>query len=203
MEKVDPKKQLKHLYGASVRTIALVEVPALNFLMIDGEGDPNTTQAFTDAVEALYSVSYTAKFMVKKGPLAIDYGVLPLESLWWTDDMAQFSPNNKGIWKWTVLIMQPQWVTADLVHDARQQAAKKKALPLLPDLRFESFEEGKAAQVLHIGPYADEAPTIERLHQFIADQGLERCGKHHEIYLNDPRRTDPAKLKTIIRQPVQ
>ena len=154
--------------------------------MIDGEGNPNTAADYKGAVEALYSVSYTAKFMVKKGPIAIDYGVMPLEGLWWADDMKEFSPaDNKVMWKWTAMIMQPEWVTGELVEEAKQQAAKKKALPLLPRLRFESFEEGKAAQVLHVGPYAEEAPTIERLHAFISDQALSLRDKHHEIYLSE------------------
>lgn len=201
MKKIDLKKDLKHLYAASGKKIVLVDVPRMNFLMMDGQGDPNTAEAYSDAVQALYTLSYTLKFMIKKGELAIDYGVMPLEGLWWTDDMADFSPDNKDIWKWTAMIMQPAWVTADLVEEARRQAAKKKPLPAISEVRFEGFEEGKAVQCLHVGPYADEGPTIERLHQFIRDQGLELAGKHHEIYLSDPRRADPAKLKTIIRQP--
>ena len=202
MKKTDLKKELKAFYGAKAGKCALVDVPGLNFLMVDGQGNPNTADSYRAAIEALFSVSYTAKFMIKKGPGAVDYAVMPLESLWWTDDMAQFSADNKDIWKWTAMIVQPEWVTADIVEAASQAAAKKKELPALADMRFERFEEGRAAQVLHVGPYAEEAPTIELLHRFIADEGLERAGKHHEIYLSDPRRTAPEKLKTIIRQPV-
>ncbi len=202
MKKVDLKKELKHLYGATAKSVAVVDVPAMNFLMIDGEGDPNTSDDYLDAVAALFTVSYTAKFMIKKGPAAVDYGVMPLEGLWWTDDPADFSPDNKDIWKWTAMIMQPEWVTAELWADARAQAAGKKDLPGAPRMRFESFAEGRAAQILHVGPYAGEAPTIARLHEFIAGEGLSRAGRHHEIYLGDPRRTAPAKFKTIIRQPV-
>lgn len=202
MKKIDLKKELKHLYGVSGKSTVLVNVPTMNFLMVDGEGNPNTAQAYTDAVQALYTVSYTLKFMLKKGKAAIDYGVMPLEGLWWADEMEDFSPDNKDIWKWTAMIMQPEWITPELVKEAEEQAAKKKDLPALQNLRFQSFEEGKAAQCLHIGPYADEAPTIERLHQFIRDQGLTLRDKHHEIYLSDPRRAAPEKLKTIIRQPV-
>jgi hypothetical protein len=203
VEKVDLRKKLKDIYGATAREITRVDVPAMNFLMIDGQGNPNVSEDYQGAVEALYAVSYAAKFMVKKSSVAIDYGVLPLEGLWWTDDPAQFSTDNKDIWNWTAMIMQPEWVTADLAEDAKQQSAKRKTLPMLASLRFESFDEGQAVQVLHEGPYAHEAPTIERLHQFISDQGLKLRGKHHEIYLNDPRRTDPAKLRTILRQPVR
>jgi hypothetical protein len=202
VKKVDLKKELKHLYGATAKTPAIVDVPAMNFLMIDGAGDPNTSDDYRGAIEALFAVSYTAKFMIKNGPAAIDYGVMPLEGLWWTDDPAAFSPDNKDIWKWTAMIMQPEWVTAELWADARAQAAGKKDLRSAPKLRLESFEEGEAAQILHVGPYAGEAPTIARLNEFIAGEGLSRVGRHHEIYLGDPRRTEPAKLKTIIRQPV-
>ncbi len=203
MKRTDLKKELKRLYGTTGKSAVLVDVPAMNFLMIDGEGNPNTAQAYADAVQTLYTVSYTLKFMLKKGKAAIDYGVMPLEGLWWTDDMADFSPDNKDIWKWTAMIMQPEWITQELVEEAEEQAARKKDLPALQSLRFLSFEEGKAAQCLHIGPYAEEGPTIERLHQFICDQGLTLRDQHHEIYLSDPRRAAPDKLKTIIRQPVQ
>lgn len=203
MKKINLKKELKHLYGATGRGIVLIDVPKLNFLMIDGQGNPNTAQAYSNAVQALYTLSYTMKFMIKKGETAVDYGVMPLEGLWWTDDMADFSPDNKDIWQWTAMIMQPEWITAQLVEEAREQAAKKKSLSALPNVRFQAFEEGKAAQCLHVGSYADEAPTIKRLHQFILDQSLTLTGKHHEIYLSDPRRTVPGKLRTIIRQPVR
>lgn len=203
MEKVDLKKQLKSIYSASAKKISQVRVPAMNFLMVDGQGDPNTAKEYQDAIEALFSVSYTAKFMIKRGPTAMDYVVMPLEGLWWTDDMTEFSVDNKEIWKWTAMIMQPEWVTHSIVEEAKEQAGKKKELPKLDSLRFEAFSEGEAVQVMHIGPYAEEAPTIERLHNYIADRGLALRDKHHEIYLSDPRRANPARLRTIIRQPVQ
>lgn len=203
MEKIDLKKKLKPLYSAAAGKCVVVDVPAMNFLMADGHGDPNTSQDYRDAVETLFAVSYTIKFMIKKGPSAVDYGVLPLEGLWWTDDPADFNSNDKDSWKWTAMVMQPEWVTQELVEAGAEQAAGKKDLPALPAMRFESFEEGKAAQILHVGPYSEEAPTIERLHRFIAEQGFRLVGKHHEIYLSDPRRSAPAKLKTIIRQPIR
>jgi hypothetical protein len=203
MAKIDFKKELKHLYNASTKEVELVDVPPLNYLMIDGEGNPNTAQAYQDAVETLYMVSYGLKFMVKKSKAAIDYGVMPLEGLWWVDDMAQFSLDNRDIWKWTAMIMQPQVVTPELVAAALAEAEQKKQPPALTRLRFESFHEGLSAQIMHLGPYAAEAPTIEKLHRFIEEQGFELHGKHHEIYLSDPRRSAPEKLKTIIRQPIR
>jgi hypothetical protein len=177
-------------------------VPAMNFLMIDGQGDPGRATAYEQAVEALYSVAYTIKFAIKKGAAAIDYVVPPLQGLWWADDMSDFVTGKRDNWRWTMMIMQPEWVTASVVAAGIETASGKKALPSLPLLRFTDFREGAAAQLLHIGPYADEGPTIERLHDSIADHGLELRGRHHEIYLSDPRRSDPARLKTILRQPV-
>ena len=175
----------------------------MNFLMVDGAGNPNTAQEYKDAVEALYSVSYTLKFMIKKGETAIDYGVMPLEGLWWADDMTQFSVENKDIWKWTSMIMQLKHATEDLFNKAIEQVKKKKSLPALPKMRLESFHEGLAAQIMHLGPYSAEGPTVERLHNFIRDNGYELSGRHHEIYLTDPQRSAPEKMKTVIRQPVR
>jgi len=203
MAKIDFKKELKHLYQPSAKGIAIVDIPKMNFLMIDGKGDPNTSKDFRDAVEALYSLSYTLKFMIKKQPAGIDYGVMPLEGLWWTDDMSEFSPDNKEIWKWTVMIMQPEYITPQLVEAAIEQVQKKKELPALSGVRYEAYHEGKAAQILYIGPFADEGPTIKKIHDFITANGSELRGKHHEIYLSDPRRTAPEKLKTVIRQPFE
>jgi hypothetical protein len=199
--KIDLRKELKHLYNPSSKQIAIVDVPEINFLMIDGTGDPNTSVAYRNAVEALFAVSYTLKFTVKKGEPAVDYGVMPLEGLWWVDDMTQFSMNDKDAWKWTSMIMQPEYITAELFQEALRQVKKKKALPALSGMRFECFHEGQAAQILYFGPYSDEGPTIERIHRFIMEQGHRLRGRHHEIYLSDPRRTAPPKLKTIIRQP--
>ena len=202
MEKIDYKKQLEHLYRPSAKKVGIVEVPQMNFLMVDGEGDPNTAQSFSDAIEALYPVSYTLKFMVKKGEMGIDYGVLPLEALWWSDDVSAFSTGNKDAWKWTLMVMQPEFITQRMVEEATDEVASKKKPVSLPLLRFEAFEEGKAAQILHIGPFSEEGPRIEKVHLFIADNGSRRVGKHHEIYLSDTRRAAPEKWKTIIRQPM-
>lgn len=202
MSKIDLKKELKELYFPSVKEVTVVDVPPMNFLMIDGRGDPNTAQEYKDAIEALYAISYTLKFMIKKRTPQQDYTVMPLESLWWTDDMTQLSLEDKGSWRWTAMIMQPEFVTEDLVAQAREEVAGKKDLPALSKLRFERFHAGLAAQIMHIGSYSAEGPTIERLHSFIKGQGYELRGKHHEIYLSDPRRVAPERLKTVIRQPI-
>ncbi|MFC1962733.1 GyrI-like domain-containing protein [Chloroflexota bacterium] len=205
MEKVDFKKELKHLYNSSVKEIIFVDVPQMNFVMIDGSGDPNIAQEYRDAIEVLYSISYTIKFSVRKEQ-EIDYGVMPLEGLWWTDDMSLFSTDNKAIWKWTAMIMQPECVTPNLFNIAVQQVEKKKGLPVLSKTRFQSFNEGQSAQTMFIGPYSAEGPTIKRIHDFIKEHGDTFDGliqKHHEIYLSDPRRTAPDKLKTIIRQSIK
>ena len=202
VEKIDFLKKLKHLYGPSAKKVEIVDVPEMNFLMIDGEGDPNTSQTFKDAVEVLFSLSYTLKFMLKKGDTGIDYGVLPLQALWWSDDPSAFTTGNKDAWKWTVMVMQPDFVTPALVDSATKEVQRKKKLPSLSLARFERFKEGKAAQILHIGPFTEEGPTIEKLHSFIKSTGSERIGKHHEIYLSDLRRTSPEKWKTVVRQPM-
>jgi hypothetical protein len=202
MSKLDYKKELKHLYAASAKQPALVDVPTLNYLSVDGTGNPNTSSAYQEAVQALFSLSYTIKFSIKKGRAAIDYGVMPLEGLWWVDDMSQFSVTRKDEWQWTIMIMQPAIVTQAIVEACRSELARKKELPALSKVKFAAFSEGKAAQILHIGPFSEEGPTIEKLHAYIAASGLKLAGKHHEIYLTDIRRAAPAKWKTIIRQPV-
>jgi hypothetical protein len=201
MTKRDLKKELKHLYIPGARDVTVVDVPAMNFLMIDGEGNPNTSEQFRNAVEALYPLSYTLKFMIKKGKGGVDYGVMPLEGLWWADDMKAFMEADKERWKWTVMIMQPEFVTRTLFTQACGEVQKKKNPPALCRVRFEKFREGRCAQIMYLGPYADEGPTIQRIHAFIKEQGGELAGKHHEIYLGDPHRTAPEKLKTVIRQP--
>lgn len=203
MIKLDIKKELQHLYKPSVKHVELVVVPKMHFLMVDGKGDPNTAPEFQDAIEALYSLSYALKFMVKKGPSLIDYKVMPLEGLWWTDDMTAFSVERKGDWHWTLMIMQPEFVTENLFAEALLQVQKKKDLPALSEVRLESYHEGLSVQTMHVGPFSDEGPTVARLHEYIKDKGYEHAGKHHEIYLSDPRKASPDKMKTVIRQPVR
>ena len=203
MEKIDFKKELKEIYGGKVDQQVVVTVPKMSFLMIDGHGDPNTSQEYIDAVQALYPVAYTLKFMCKK-ELGKDYAVLPLEGLWWAEDMGAFLTGKKDDWSWRMMIMQPDFITAEMVEQAITLVKAKKKPVSLGKVRFESYDEGRAAQVMYVGAYSDEGPTILKLHEFIKVQGgaLEKNNKyHHEIYLGDPRRTDPSKLKTIIRQP--
>ena len=206
MDKLDLKKELKEFYAPSAKKFSVVEVPTANFLMIDGQGDPATSVEYSDAINALYSIAYTLKFTLKFAGKTPDFTVMPLEALWWADDYAVFNAAageaGRSEWKWTNMIMQPDFVTADMIEQAKVDALKKKGeLPSLEKVRFETFTEGLSAQILYIGPWADEAPTIAALHEFIAEQNGELSGKHHEIYLSDPRRTAPEKLKTIIRQP--
>jgi len=192
------------LYRPSAKDVAEVDVPEMHFLMIDGQGDPNTSQAYADAVEALFALSYAIKFHVKKGELAIDYGVMPLEGLWWADNLKDFENDNRDNLKWTMMILQPKWVTQPVVKEAIEQARKKSDNPCLYKLRLENVEEGLCGQILHIGPFLEEHATILKLHKFISDQKGQFDGKvqkHHEIYLSDIRRVAPEKYRTIIRQP--
>ena len=198
---MDLKKALKDLYQASAKQPVVVEVPTLRYLMVDGEGDPNAVPAYAEAVEALFSVSYTAKFMLKKGPQAIDYGVMPLEAQWWADDPTVFKSGDRSRWKWTAMILQPDFAPDALLGEAIDEVRRKKKLPGVDRLRLESLTEGRCAQTLHVGPFTEEGPTIERLHAFITARTALR-GRHHEIYLSDIRRTEPAKWKTILRQPM-
>lgn len=200
--KLDLKKELKAFYAPSAKQVSLVDVPPINFIMVDGAGDPNHSPDYAAAIAALFAVAYGAKFAMKKQGKHPDFAVMPLEGLWWSDDMADFTAGRKDRWKWTMMIAMPDFVTAADIEAAKEAAATKKDLPAVGRVRLEQFHEGPSAQILYFGPYADEAPTIARLHQFVVESGKSLRGRHHEIYLSDARRTEPAKLKTIIRQPV-
>ena len=202
MKKIDLKKELKQLYKPSAKEVAQVTVPPLKYLMVDGKGDPNTSQEYAQAVEALFSVSYTAKFAVKKGAQKTDYAVMPLEGLWWADDMSAFITGDKANWNWTMMILQPSFVRDETIRDAISEAGRKKNLPALHKLRLEELSEGRCAQILHVGPFSAEGPTIAKLHEYI-DAHSSLTGRHHEIYLTDIRRADPMKWKTILRQPMK
>src|SRR3990172_11493361 len=191
MEAIDYKKTLKHLYQPSAKEVIEVVVPPMNFLMVDGSGDPNTSLEYQQAIEALYGTAYAIKFMVKKGPTALDIGVMPLEGLWWADDMTTFSTEAKSDWKWTMMIMQPPVFTAHIATTA-MNAGKKKGRSAISRRRFESFEEGRCAQILHIVLFSAEGPTVARVHEYIDVHGGRR-GKNHEIYFIDILRTDPSK----------
>jgi hypothetical protein len=199
---LDYKKELKHLYRPSAKKFEVVDVPPMNFLMIDGHGDPNTAQEYQQAVEALYAVAYALKFTSKKEK-GMDYVVPPMEGLWWAQNMEAFTTADKSAWDWTMMIMQPEWVTQDMFEKTLKQVEKKKDLPALPKLRLEAYHEGLSVQILHIGPYDVEAPKIAGMHAFAAENGYHLAGKHHEIYLGDPRKVAPEKLKTVLRQPVR
>jgi hypothetical protein len=195
---IDPVARLYH----ATTTPQLVEVPALWFLCVDGHGDPNTSPAYAGAVEALFAVSYAAKFAIRRSG-GEDFKVSPLEGLWTAADLSAFLTGDKGDWDWTMMIRQPESVSAELVDRLVEEAAIRKGIAPARRVRLERFEEGHAAQVLHVGPYAAEGPTIARLHEFLHEHGFTFDGhvhRHHEIYLGDPRRAAPEKLRTIIRQ---
>lgn len=203
MDKVDFKRELDYLYKPSSKEFSVVAVPSLKYLMVDGEGDPNTAVDYVKAIEALYSVSYTLKFMSKK-ELGQDYVVPPLEALWWADNMSVFAKGHKESWKWTAMIMVPDWITKPMVKVAVKAVAQKKENSKFGEVRHETLTEGKSVQILHIGPYSAEGPMLQKMHnEFMPAHGLIFNGKHHEIYLSDPRKVVPEKLKTVVRQPVK
>ncbi len=203
MVKYDFKKEKKNLYYPSEKLVSVVDVPRMNFLMIDGQGDPNTSQEYQDAMETLFPVSYKTKFLSKKQNNQ-DYVVMPLEGLWWAENMEEFSIEDKESWKWTVMIMQPEFITKELISMAMEDVESKKNLASISKVRFEKFSERLSAQIMHIGPYgAAEALTVEKLHDFIDKSGYKIRDKHHEIYISDMRRTKPERLKTVIRQPIE
>ena len=198
---VDLRGELAEVYTAAA-TPTLVQVPELRFLMIDGHGDPNTSPDYAEAVAALYAVAYTIRFALERGPAAVDAPVMPLEGLWSTPDMTTFSVEDKASWNWTMMIALPPQATPDVVAGARAAARRKKSLEAINRVREERHAEGLAGQILHRGPYREEGPTVARLHRFSEEQGCRLTGRHHEIYLGDPRRAAPEKLRTILRQPV-
>lgn len=203
MTKLDFKMQLKHLYLPTSKEFVVVDVPPMQFLMVDGHGDPNTAQEYKDAIEALYAVAYRVKFASKR-ELGRDYVVPPLEGLWWAEDMETFTTGrDKTAWDWTMMIMQPEWITNEMFAGAIRHVDRAKGLPALPKLRLEAYHEGLSVQILHIGSYDDEGPALHRMHHhFIPETGFQMAGKHHEIYLSDARRVAPEKLRTVLRQPV-
>ncbi len=201
MSKVDFKKTLKQFY-IPPKEFVMVDVPEMQFVMVDGHGDPNTAQEYQDAVEALYAVAYKMKFISKK-ELEKDYVVPPLEGLWWAEDMATFSNREKSEWDWTMMIMTPEWISVEIFADAINQVRKAKDPASLDQVRLERYHEGLSVQIMHIGSYDDEGPVLAQMHNdFIPNNGFVENGKHHEIYLSDPRRVAPEKLKTVLRQPV-
>jgi hypothetical protein len=201
MDKLDVRKTHKEIYVAR-REPSLVDVPALKALAVEGEGDPDSSPRFAKATAALYSVAYTLKYAMKKAD-GRDWAVMPLEGDWYCDDMASFSMDRKEDWKWVLYIVQPDFVTADDFSRAVEAAAAKEANPALGGLSLVTLPAHRAAHVLHVGPYEAEPPTIAKLHEYIKEEGFALSGRHREVYLGDPRRTAPERLKTIIRQPLR
>ena len=201
MAKIDFKKELRELYNPTAKVITIVDVPKMNFIMIDGQGAPENQQ-FQQSIEALYTIAYAMKFDKKKAD-GTDYGVMALEGLWWAEDMSFFDPEkgDRNRWQWTLLIMQPDFINKENFEIMKEASKKKKDNPIISKVRFESFKEGKSAQIMHIGPFSEEGPNIRRIHNRISELGGKLTGKHHEIYLSDFRRVAPAKMKTVLRQP--
>jgi hypothetical protein len=212
LKKLNLKKELKHLYAPSAKEVQVVDVPEFNFVMIDlriePDETPETSQAFQQAMGALYGASYTLKFMSKLRPEnPIDYTVMALEGLWWTDS-GEFDFAKKEAWQATLMMMQPEHITAEMYEAALRQMAKKQAKkgeenPALARLRFERWREGLSLQIMHVGPYSEEPRTIERMKAFAQENDYVYRGKHHEIYLGDPRLAKPENLRTVLRQPVE
>ncbi|WP_035776442.1 GyrI-like domain-containing protein [Arthrobacter sp. H5] len=201
MQTYDIKRDRKHLYAPKPGGFEIIDVPEMGFLMIDGHGDPNTTVTYREAVEALYASSYAVR-AVAKTRLERVHTVAPLEGLWSAENLEVFRTRDKNAWNWTMMIAQPDWITPEMVDDALA-AAQKRKLPALRLVRFERYTEGRSVQVLHVGSYDDEGPTLELLHDgFLPANGLAATGRHHEVYLSDARKIEPARLKTILRQPV-
>ena len=198
----DIKKDHRDLYAPKQDTFDVVDVPRLPFLMADGHGDPNTSPDYSAVVETLYTVSYAVR-AVARAELDRVHTVGPLEGLWSAADLDVFRTREKSAWGWTLMIVQPEWITPAIVETALSRVRTTKARPALARVRYEAFTEGLSVQVLHIGSYDDEAPTIARMHDaFMPANGLAPRGRHHEIYLSDARRTEPARVRTILRQPV-
>ena len=201
MEKLDLKKVRKPLFTAPLNRFVTIDVPPVSYLMVDGHGDPNTAQAYRLAVESLYATAFTIKFSCKAN--GKDFVVMPLEGLWSAPDPESFSARRKDEWEWTMMIMVPDYVNDETFRAARIKAREK--LGALPEsLRLESLEEGLCLQALHVGSYDDEGALLARLHgEIMPSGGYDFAGRHHEVYLSDPRKTAPEKLKTVIRQPVR
>ena len=207
MKKLDLRKEYKHLYRPSAKKVSLVDVPALQFVLVDDQIEPGlapgTSPSFQEAMQALYSIAYTLKFMSKgREDDPIDYTVMALEALWWVEQ-GEFDITHPDNWRWTAMIMQPDHISQAMFLQAREQAQAKKPELDMGKLRFETFQEGLCMQIMHVGPYADEPATLAKMDGFARQEGYRLRGKHHEIYLGDPRRADPAKLKTVLRHPIE
>ena len=200
MHKIDLKKRYRDLFSAR-RTPRLVEVPRLSYFMIDGQGPP-AGEAFQTAIQALYSTAYTLKFALKAAGRT-DFVAPPLEALWWSADPRAFEENRRGVWHWTLMLMLPEHVgNADLQAALATLERKRKRAQAHDQIRLATLEEGRAVQALYVGPYDDMGPAVDQLRAFADSHGYRQVGRHHDIYLSDPNRTAPEKLKTILRRPV-
>ena len=197
----DLKKELRDLYSPSAHVVQRVDVPTLRFLKIDGQGDPNESPEYGEAVEALFSLSYALKFRAKKTPLEINYVVMPSKACGGPTICPRSRRARGRSGSWTMMIMQPDFIDGDLIEETRRRGGREEESAWTARIRLESLTEGSCAQILHVGPFSTEGPTIEKVHRFITESGHEPSGKHHEIYLSDIRKADPNRWKTVIRQP--
>lgn len=207
MEKLDLRKKYKHLYKPSARKVEVVDVPLFKFAMIDGAIEPGhspgDSPSYQQALEALYGISYTLKFASKlREENPIDYTVMALEGLWWVEG-GEFEISRSENWRWTAMMMQPDHITEEMYQEALAQLREKRPNPALDKMRFETFHEGLSMQIMHIGPYSEEPATLAKMDAFARENGYTLRGKHHEIYLGDPRRAKPENLKTVLRHPIQ
>lgn len=199
--KIDYKKELKEFYKPPKNRVVFVDVPLMNYIMVDGKGNPNNSKEFQEAMETLFPVAYGIKFRIKKEQ-GVDFGVMPPEGLWWSDNMDDLLNGNKDNWQWTVMIMQPDVVSEEIYHEVVKEVTEKKSLAMIDKIRFEAYDEGLSAQIMHVGSYDSEHENIMKIHNAIKEGGYELRGKHHEIYLKDFRRTKPENLLTVVRQPM-
>jgi hypothetical protein len=201
METIDHKKEYKAFYLPPAKP-TILSVPAFPYLKIDGKGNPNTSPDFQTNTNLLYTLSYTLRFAVKKS-INIAYTVMPLEGLWWAEDMGSYLKADKDQWQWTLMIMQPLFITEEMVAEGKAEVIRKKKLAEVNQVRFEPYEAGTCVTMLHVGSYDDERPNIQWMHDYAREQGYELTGLHQEIYLSDPRKTAPEKMKTVLRQPIR
>ncbi len=207
MVKIDLKKELRHLYLPSAKKVSVVNVPEFSFVMVDGMIPaglpPAESIEFQEALSALYGISYTLKFASKlRAEKPIDYTVMALEGLWWVND-GEFDISQSQDWQFRAMILQPDHITAEMVDDALEESRRKTENPALDKARFQRFQEGLSIQIMHIGPYADEPRSLAKMSEYARENGYEYSGRHHEIYIGDPRRAKPENLKTVLRHPVR
>lgn len=203
MEKRDLKKEHRNMFSPKKGVFSIIEIPQLKYITIEGEGNPNIAESFSKSTEALYTIAYGIKFAMKES--GDDFTVMPLEGLWYCDNMSKFSEDNKDEWKWKLMILQSELVEQEIFENARIKGITKKTelKEYLEEVKLEKYTEGLSVQTMYVGAYKDEAPVIREMHKFIGENGYELAGLHHEIYIGDPRKTEAAKLKTILRQPMR